>query len=169
LNADRAPQLKARRYIASRMKRRISSLYTVPVKLFTVPMAIATVALFDLDILRGKIALLPKLALLAITLAVWAFFFWYCKRLKFVSVDDHALYVSDWFHGTTIPLAQVEYVYESAFQALIFVGLRSPSRYGRRIVFMPIIPIPVIFSTHPIAEELRGLIQRASTNSVNAI
>jgi hypothetical protein len=73
---------------------------TVPVKFLTVPISIAIVVAFDLSVFPDQMPFLPKLGLWLIGLAVFALLYWYCIGLKFVSLDDHALHISDWWHGT---------------------------------------------------------------------
>jgi len=88
---------------------------------------------------------------------------WSAKRLKFVSIDDDFLYVSDARKQIQIPLTDIHTVNENFMTRpkLITLRLSHPSEFGTKIVF---VPTPMIFTamrSHPIVEEIISAVKRA--------
>jgi hypothetical protein len=83
---------------------------------------------------------------------------WVCVRLKEVRMDDHALYVSNYFTETSVPITAIAAV--GAWWTnpeIVIVHLRAKTVFGDKIMFLA--PWrPLGFTTrHPITAELRGL------------
>ena len=129
----------------------------VPPISFTAATVLVAVAVFTqpfqlfVDGLIALVFLVPATA--------WAF--WWASRLKWASVDNENLYVSGWRKEMPIPLEEIDRVWDMLGGYPVFVHLRSPSAFGRRIVFIaPQNPL-FMFSSHPIAAELRELVKNA--------
>jgi hypothetical protein len=149
------------------MKRRISSLYTLIMKLLPVPLIAGVVVLILVSIAYDTLRLLPDgLMALAFPLAALGFFSWYSVRLKFVGLDDESLYVSGLLKGTVIPISEVEEVHYSGGVGLVFVSLKSPSVFGNTIAFMPTLGAGILamLGSRSVVEELRDLAKKASTH-----
>ena len=88
---------------------------------------------------------------------------WFARRLKFVSIDENFVYVSDFRKEIQVPLTQIERVKESflARPRLITLTLDRPTEFGREIVFVPPSLDFAIFRSHPLVEEIEGAVQRS--------
>ena len=86
---------------------------------------------------------------------------WFARRLKFVSIDEDFVYVSQFRKQVQIPLAHIEGVKEtlSSRPKLITLTLTQPSEFGEQIVFLPRAQQWAAGRSHPLVEE----IQRAVT------
>jgi hypothetical protein len=147
-------------------------MYTLVMKLLPVPTIAAVVVLILVSILYRTLTLVPDgVTLLAFTLAALVFFWWYARRLKFVSLDDDNLHVSDLLKGSAIPISEVENVYYSPGVGLVVVRLKSVSAFGSTIAFMPTLGagILMMLGSSSIVEELRGLAKKASSHAEGAI
>lgn len=89
---------------------------------------------------------------------------WFAFRLKKVEIDDKSLYVSNYREEIRIPLSEIERVKESFLTnpKQVTIVLRSPSKFGSRIVFVPELRFFDIFGSHPVVGELREIIKRYS-------
>lgn len=90
------------------------------------------------------------------------YFIWFARRLKFVSVDDDFLYVSQFRKQIQIPLTHIQHVKENfwATPKLITLTLSHPSEFGTEIVF---VPTPLVFAalrSHPVVQEIESAVQR---------
>jgi hypothetical protein len=96
---------------------------------------------------------------------LWPVFFvwllWFASRLKWVSVDESFIYVAGLRKEIQIPLAEVDRV-EASFMwrpKQITLRLKSPSEFGRKIVF---VPQQRLFDSmragHPLVDELRAMV-----------
>jgi len=87
-----------------------------------------------------------------------AFLVWDAARLKFVSVDDDFLYVSNYLREIAIPLTDIYDVTENVWINThpVTIHLKSPSEFGDKIVFMPKTRFS-LFSSHPVVKELKQL------------
>jgi len=154
------------------MTRRISSLYTLVMKLVPVPVIVGAVVLVLIGIIGGGIPLFPDGSLvLLVLLPVLGFFFWHSWRLKFVGVDNENLYVSSCFKRTEIPLSEVDYISSSDVVGLVNVRLKSPSCFGSMISFRPTMGNTILsaLGSPSVVDELRDLVTKASAHSVGAI
>lgn len=84
------------------------------------------------------------------------------SRLKFVSVDERAIYASGYVRKEEIPLSDIISIEESSGvkPKQVTLRLRSPSAFGRKIVFIPELRV---FETwrvnHPVIAELNTRIK----------
>ena len=88
--------------------------------------------------------------------------YWWSSRLKWVSVDSENLYVSSWRKEVSIPLGEIESVYDVTAGYPVFVRLKSASTFGCRIVFIATQHPFFMFSSHPIVADLNGLVKKAN-------
>ena len=86
----------------------------------------------------------------------------FARRLKFVSIDEDFIYVSQFRNEIKIPLVDIQQVKENfmARPKLITLTLNPPSEFGRKIVFVPAPLLLGAFRKHPIVEEIKRLVQR---------
>ena len=134
----------------------------VPPVPFTAATVLVAVAVFTqpFQVVDGLIALV-----LLVPATAWAY--WWACRLKWASVDHENLYVSGWRKEMAIPFEEIDRVWDMAGGYPVFVHLRSPSAFGRRIIFIaPQNPL-LMFSSHPIAAELRELVKNAMNSKGN--
>ena len=87
-----------------------------------------------------------------------AFLLFKSARLKYVSVDDDYLYVSNFFREIVIPLSDIHDVTENVWINYhpVTIHLKHPSEFGDKIVFMPKTRFS-LFSSHPVVKELKQL------------
>ena len=93
--------------------------------------------------------------------ATFAWLLWFSARLKWVSVDDRLFYVAGLRTEIQIPFSEIERL-EASFMwrpKQITLHLRSQSRFGKKIVFVP--PQRSFESMrggHPLVDELTAII-----------
>ena len=105
---------------------------------------------------------------LVFLVAATAWAYWWASRLKWASVDNENLYVSGWRKEMAIPLEEIDRVWDMLGGYPVFVHLKSPSAFGRRILFIaPQDPL-LMFSSHPVAAELRELVKNAMNSKSNS-
>lgn len=87
-------------------------------------------------------------------------FYWFYFRLKKVCVFGDFLYVSNFMKEIQISLTEVEKITENilAGHNPVTIHLKTPSEFGRKILFMPTFRFFAFFSSHPITDELRNLV-----------
>jgi hypothetical protein len=105
----------------------------------------------------------PSGAFIGTSLAVVAtvFFCWWGVKLKQVSVDEGNLYIANLSREITIPLSQIDYVYDFPGGWPVIVRLKEKSEFGQSIFFLASWN-PLLFdSSHPIVQELRELVSRS--------
>jgi hypothetical protein len=87
---------------------------------------------------------------------------WFARRLKFVSIDEDFVYVSQFHKQIQIPLAHIEGVKENFWSRpkLIALTLNHPSEFGKQIVFVPTPLLWTAFHSHPLVEEIERAIKR---------
>ena len=102
-----------------------------------------------------------KLLVLLTGLLMLPALYWFSFRLKKVAVDDRHLYVSNYVREIAISLSDIESVSESWLigPKLIYIGLKAESLCGRKIVFAPPVRLFSQFRHHPVADELKQMIQ----------
>lgn len=104
---------------------------------------------------------LVGLMVLVFLVPATALAYWGASQLKWASVDNENLYVSSWRKEMTVPFEEIDRVWDMSGGYPVFVHLRRPSAFGRRIIFIaPQNPL-LMFSSHPIAAELRELVENA--------
>ena len=86
---------------------------------------------------------------------------WFARRLKFVSIDDDFLYVSQFRKQIQIPLTHIEHVKENfwANPKLITLTLNPPSEFGTRIVFVPPGLAFAALRSHPMVKEIKNAVR----------
>lgn len=109
-----------------------------------------------------------KLLLLVTGLLMMSALYGFGLRLKKVAVDDRHLYVSNFVREIAIPLADIESVSESWLiqPKLIYIGLKAESLFGRTIVFAPPVRLFSQFRHHPVADELKQMMQASPMNAL---
>ena len=92
---------------------------------------------------------------------------WFSARLKTVTLKEDHLVVSDYRSEEPIPLLQIEEVKETRLwnPQLIKLRLVRPGRWGNEIVFIAPVRFQFVFSDHPLARELRDMIQKKRRGS----
>jgi len=77
-------------------------------------------------------------------------------QLKRVRIDENYLYVSNYKKEITIPISEIANVIQNGGLKLrsVTIRLRTPSEFGRNIVFLPHLNTLVSLSPHPVVEEL---------------
>jgi hypothetical protein len=91
-------------------------------------------------------------------LLICALVYWTCFKLKAVSLDESNLYVSNYLKEITVSLSEIGYVYQIiGGNGGVVIHLKSASEFGRTIMFLPTWQPFVLFSQHPIVNELRRL------------
>src|SRR5262245_43616150 len=96
-----------------------------------------------------------------------AFLYWFCMRLKKVSLDGHMLVISNYLRRMEVPLRDVEAVSGSLFTSpeLVWLRFRHPTAMGTKIVFMPKIRFSFGLTRHPLVAELRALVSDPATHA----
>lgn len=104
-----------------------------------------------------------KWMFLTILVAGGTSLYWFCMRLKRVEMDDDALYVSNYLHEASIPLAEIDEVTENRWVNIrpVTVTLRTDTDFGDRVVFMPTTRWWGFWRGHPVVEELRRAAKHA--------
>jgi hypothetical protein len=99
-------------------------------------------------------------------LLVWiiasGYLIWFARSLKFVSIDDDFLYVSQFRKQIQIPLIHIQHIKENfwANPKLITLTLNHPSEFGTKIVFVPPRLGFAAFRSHPIVRDIENAVQR---------
>jgi hypothetical protein len=142
------------------MRRQLSSGETLLVKLIFPLMWIGALGFLEVRTLFTKRENLgSNLGSLLIWLVVSWFIYRTCVRLKKVSIDDHNLYVSNYFREIAIPLSYITQVTENVWinHEPVTIHLQFSTEFGDTIVFMPKTRMFHFFSEHPVVGELRRL------------
>jgi len=105
-----------------------------------------------------------KWTFLTITIVGALFIWWTCIRLKRVRMDHHALYVSNYAKDIEVPLANVAEVTENRWINIHPVTLvfHAKTEFGSRIVFMPKVRWFAFWSSHPVVDDIRRAVARAT-------
>jgi hypothetical protein len=102
-----------------------------------------------------------------ITVLGGGFLYWFCARLKRVSLGADRVVISNYLREIEVPLRDVEAVSGSLLMSpeLVWLRFRRPTRFGSQIVFMPRVRLFVGLSRHPLVAELRALIGSSATHA----
>jgi hypothetical protein len=124
--------------------------------------AAATVFLFSSPGSSPDVPL--KWIFLSMTVAGALFIRWACMRLKRVRMDDQALYISNYLREIAVPLSNVAEVTENRWlnDRPVTIRFHSPTEFGSRVVFTPKWRWLAIWSSHPVVEEIRSAVARAT-------
>lgn len=92
-----------------------------------------------------------------------AFIYWGCIRLKQVSMDEEALYISNYLKEDRILLRDIEDVRENRWINIhpVTITFRRDTGFGRSIVFMPKARWFSIWGSHPVVGEIQSAIAMA--------
>src|SRR5262249_26223667 len=116
--------------MAPSLPRRISSLYTLPMKIIPVLLLSVILVLLSVSLYFDRTDFFPNGAIVLLMLMAGLMLFaWHSARMKFASVDSDNLYVSGFFKSAAIPLTNILFIYFSPGAGLIIVRLKSPSAY----------------------------------------
>ena len=98
------------------------------------------------------------------TLVGTAFIWWACVRLKRVRMDARALYISNFSTEIVVPLANVAEVTENRWvnSHPVTIRFHSYTEFGSQVTFMPKIRWFAFWSSHPVVEEIRRAVDRAT-------
>jgi len=101
----------------------------------------------------------PTFFLFAAWILGTAFLYWFCARLKSVSIDGEFLHVSNYLKEIAIPLSNIYFVTENKWVNIhpVTIHLRTPSEFGNKITFMPKTRLFPFFGSHPVVKELKAL------------
>ena len=147
------------------MKRQISADSTVIWKYVFPGLWISFMGLVVIATAR-QAALAPGwLAWLLVWISASSYLIWFARRLKFVSIDDDFLYVSQYRKQAQIPLTHIESVKENFWTnpKLITITLNQPSEFGTKIVFVPPVLILAAFRSHPIVKEIKTAVHQRNS------
>ena len=87
-------------------------------------------------------------------------FYWFGFPLKFVEIDEHYLYVSNYRKTIRVPFSEIEEVSESPFINIhpVWVKFKTPTEFGSKIMFMPYFDFGSLFMMpHPVVVQLKKL------------
>ena len=98
------------------------------------------------------------------TLVGTIFIWWACVRLKRVRMDEEALYISNYSAEIVVPLANVAEVTENRWvdSHPVTIHFHSDTSFGSQVTFMPKIRWFAFWSSHPVVEEIRLAVNRAT-------
>jgi len=98
------------------------------------------------------------------TLVGTIFIWWACVRLKRVRMDGEALYISNYSTEIVVPLANVAEVTENRWvnSHPVTIHFHSDTGFGSHVMFMPKIRWFAFWSSHPVVEQIRLAVYRAT-------
>jgi hypothetical protein len=110
-----------------------------------------------------------KWTFLLVTVFGTAFIWWSYIRLKRVRMDDRMLYVSNYSREIAVPLVSVAEVKENRWVNIhpVTIEFHHETEFGSRIVFMPKVRWFGFWSSHPVVEEIRTAVSRATGRAPN--
>jgi len=111
-----------------------------------------------------------KWTFLLLTVLGTAFIWWSCIRLKRVRMDDRMMYVSNYSREIAVPLVSVAEVKENRWLNIhpVTIEFHHETEFGSRIVFMPKVRWFGLWSSHPVVEEIRTAVSRATGRAPGA-
>lgn len=141
------------------MRRKISSKLTVFHK-FVVPSIslIWILQAYFTDAFAGLNSFILEREIIFIVIITVAYLFlWFHLRCKEVSIEGDFLYVSNFFKEIKIPFSEIEKITEFVLinPNPVTIHLKHPTRFGKKIIFMPTHQFFSFYSSHPIVRELR--------------
>ena len=112
-----------------------------------------------------------KWVFLFATIAGTWFIWWSCIRLKNVRMDDKALYISNYSTEIAVPLANVGQVSENRWVNIhpITIEFHADTEFGSRVVFMPKVRWFGFWSSHPVVQEIRAAVNRATGRAPDGV
>jgi hypothetical protein len=146
---------------------RLSSRAT-PIFKVAVPVAYFTYVVILVWLLFSRSHRPPPIPVMVLVLTVLlgagGFILWICAPLKRVHVDRTTLLVSSFGREIRVPLTDIAAVTEARWINIhpVTIELRTPTEFGRRLVFMPRVQWFLLWRPHPIVVELQALAAAAS-------
>ena len=179
----RRRSLSAVRYAATvdTTPRTLSSAQTFLMKVIFPPFwiggfALATITLFLSpgswhDARGGALDPDTKWFFLLATIVGGGFIWWSCVRLKRVRMDDKALYISNYSTEIAVPLVNVAQVSENRWINIhpVTIEFHAGTEFGSRVVFMPKVRWFAFWSSHPVVEEIRAAVRRATGQAPDGV
>lgn len=106
----------------------------------------------------NSFVLQKEIIFIAITTGAYLFL-WFNLRAKEVSIEGDFLYVSNFLKEIKIPLSEVRKVTEMMLinPNPITIHLKHPTRFGKKIIFIPTYRFFSFDGSHPIVDELKQL------------
>lgn len=149
--------------------RRLSSRQTLWLKVvlpaFWIPLFTAGTVLVIAAASDAEPAVPPFLPWIMLTAlgAGAASLYWFGIRLRWVEMDDRALYVSTLRSRARVPLAAIDEVRENRWvnPPVVTITFRHDTDAGRTVAFTPTIRWWGFWRQHPVVEELREAARRA--------
>lgn len=101
---------------------------------------------------------------LLVTVAGTVFIRRTCIPLKRVRMDEKTLYISNYSREIVVPLANVAEVTENRWLNIhpVTITFHSDTDFGPRVVFMPTRRWFAFWSSHPVVDEIRAAVRRAT-------
>jgi len=151
------------------MRRTLSSSQTFVFKyvspvLWSALFGFLTIGLW-LGVVHGRPADPPQPWMPWLFLIIWvagtAIHIWFSRRVKRVQMDDHALYVSNYFSESSVPLSEIADFTETTWTrpSIVTIHFRTRTPAGSRVAFIPKSRF-FGFAPHPVIAELRTLSDR---------
>jgi hypothetical protein len=105
-----------------------------------------------------------KWLFLVATIVGTIFIWWGCVRLKRVRMDDKALYISNYSREAIVPFANVAGVTENRWINIhpVTIQFHADTDFGSQVTFMPKTRWFAFWSSHPVVEEIRLAVSRAT-------
>ncbi len=101
------------------------------------------------------------------TIVGGGFIWWSCIRLKRVRMDDKAFYISNYSTEIAVPLVNVAQVSENRWVNIHPVTIEFHAATG--VVFMPKVRWFAFWSSHPVVEEIRAAVRRATGRAPDGV
>ena len=134
----------------------LSSSLTFFYKYGAVPLWLAAFGLGSWEVLTAGPQDPRWVKYLAAWLGVAIFLFFTTGHIKKVTLDGDQLVVSNYLHSESIPVSRVAAVDGSTWLSpkLVWLTLRSPCAFGRKITFIPVRRMAKGIGKHPLVAEL---------------
>ena len=153
------------------MRRTLSSLQTIPLKIFSpivwiFALGLTLIGFFGVSQSKDQAGEWIFLGFLVLfSLQTWA-----CMRLKTIDLDDHNLYIGNFTKEISVPLSEIVNVTPKRWPGwqLVTIHLKSPSEFGNKIEFLPKARF-FAFGQHPVVRELKALAKKAATVEHNGL
>ena len=107
----------------------------------------------------------PKWIFLFLWIAGSSFGLWMLISLKYVSIDDNYLIISNYLKSTRVPLVDIEDVTENIFLNIhpVWITFKTQNMFGKKVMFMPKQKF-LFFESHPIVDDLKYLAKSIRIN-----
>lgn len=112
----------------------------------------------------GKVPSEVKWSFLAIFAVGSLFILFYCARLKRVRVDGKMLYVSNYLKEIAVPLSVITHISENWLHNFhpVTLSFGRTTEFGNKIAFMPKIRMMPLWRSHPVVDEIKRMVERAT-------